>query len=114
MIKKHTDTLTQQTKTQPQETLEFETKKQMQTFSFSPPKNLFEEGKWFLAVTSFETTNSVFKKTDENNSFSISTPGHLISGSAEKTIDELNKLIDLRSQNDIELPVEQVRKKRKI
>ena len=32
LIKKHTDTLIEQTKTRPQETLEFKMKKQMQSF----------------------------------------------------------------------------------
>ena len=54
LIKKHTDTLIEQTKTKPQETLEFKMIKQMQTFSFSPPINLIEEGKWLLAVSSFD------------------------------------------------------------
>ena len=94
------------------ERLEFKMIKQMQTFSFSPPINLIEEGKWLLGVTSFEATNSVFKITDKNKSFSITTPGHCNSESAEKTIDELNKLIVLRSENDIYLHVEQVKKKR--
>ena len=48
-IKKHTDTLIEQTKTRPQETPEFEMNKQMETFSFSPI-NLSEEGKWLMAV----------------------------------------------------------------
>ena len=69
----------------------------MQTFSFSPPLNLVEEGKWLLAVTSFETTNSVFKLTDENVSFSITAPGHWNSKSSEKIIADTIKLIDLRS-----------------
>ena len=51
LIKKHTDTLIQQTRTKPQETLEFKMNKQMQTFSFNPPINLVEEGKWFMAVS---------------------------------------------------------------
>ena len=110
LIKKHTDTLIEQTKTKPQETLEFKMIKQMQTFSFNPPINLFEEGKWLLAVSSFECTNSVFNITNENNSFSIIVPGHYETESAEKTINELNKLLELRSQNGIELHVE-VRKK---
>ena len=76
LIKKHTDTLIEQTKTKPQETLEFKMNKQIETFSFSPPINLVEEGKWLLAVTSFEVTNSVFNITDENNSFAITIPGH--------------------------------------
>ena len=111
LIKKHTDTLIEQTKTKPQETLEFKMNKQMQTFSFNPPINLFEEGKLLLAVSSFECTNSVFNITNENNSFSIIVPGHFETVSAEKTINELNKLLEHRSQNVIELHVEQVRKK---
>ena len=76
LIKKYTDTLIEQTKTKPQETLDFVMNKQRQTFSFNSPINLSEEGKWLPAVTSFEATNSVFLKTNENNSFSITKPGH--------------------------------------
>ena len=112
LIKKHLGTSIEQTKTRPQETLEFKMNKQMWTFFFSPPMNSIEEGKWLLAVSSLETTNSVFKITDENNSFSDTTPGHWNSQSAETTIDELNKTIDVRSRKDIELHVEQVKKKR--
>ena len=36
LIKRHTDTLIEQTKTQPQEILEFRINKQMETFSISP------------------------------------------------------------------------------
>ena len=96
----------EQTKTKPQE--EFKMNKQMQNFLINRPINLVEEGKWLLAVRSLEAANSVFVITDENNSFSITTPGHWSSESAQKTIDELNKLIDLRSENDIDLHVEQV------
>ena len=83
----------------------------METFSFNPPINLAEESKWLLAITSFETTNSVFNIIDENNFFSKTLPSYWNIKSAEKFIDELNKLLDLRSQNDIDLHVEQVRKK---
>ena len=76
MIKKHTNTLIDQTKTKPQETLEIKMNKPMQNFSFSPPKNLVEEGKWLLGVTSFECTNSVYNRTDEKKPFSITIPGH--------------------------------------
>ena len=110
LVENNTDTLIEQPKTKPQETLEFKMNKQMQTVSFNPPINLVEEGKWLLKQP-FKATNSVFDTTDENNSFPITTPGHWNSESAEKTFDELNKLIDLRSENDIELHVEQVRKK---
>ena len=51
LMKKHTDSLIEQTKTKTQETLEFKMKKQMQTFSFNPPINLIEEDKWLLAVS---------------------------------------------------------------
>ena len=58
----------------------------------------------------FEATNSVFNITNENNSFSITIPGHWQTKSAEKTTDELNKLLELRSQNGFELHVK-VRKR---
>ena len=80
----------------------------MQTFSFNPPINLVEEGKWFLGMTSLECTNSVFNITNENNSFSIIIPGHYQTEFAEKTIDDLNKLLELKS---LELHVEEVRKR---
>ena len=108
LIKKHTDTLIEQTKIEPQEPLEFKMDKQMQTFSFNPPINLVEEDKWLLAVSSFECTNSVFIITDENNSFSIIIPGHYQNESDEKTIDNLNKLLELKS---LELHVEEVKKR---
>ena len=108
LIKKHTDALIEQTKTKPQETLEFKMKKQMQNFSFSPPINLVEEGKWLLRVFSFECKNSVFNITDENDSFSINIPGHYQTESAEKTIDARNKILELRS---LELHVKEVRKR---
>ena len=108
LIKKHTDTVIEQTKTKPQETLEFKMNKQMQTFSFNPPINLLEEGKWLLAVSSFECKNSVFNTTNENNSFSIIIPGHYQNKSDEKTIGELNKLLDPKS---LELHIKEVRKR---
>jgi len=100
--------LVEQTKTKPQETLEFKMNKQMQTFSFNPSINFSEEGKWLLAVSSFECTNSVFNINNENNSFSIIIPGHYQTEFAEKTIDDLNKLLELKS---LELHVEEVRKR---
>ena len=98
----------EQTKTKPQETLEFKMNKQTQTFSFNPPINLFEEDKWLLAVSSFECTKSVFNITDENNSFSIIIPGHYLNESDEKTINDLNKLLELKS---LELHVKEVKKR---
>ena len=80
----------------------------MQIFSFNPPINLVEEDKWLLAVSSFECTNSVFNITDKNNSFSIIIPGHWETEFAEKIIDEVNRLLDLRS---LELHVNEIRKR---
>ena len=97
----------EQTKTKPQETLESKMNKQTQTFSFSPPINLLEEGKWLLAVSSFECTKSVFNNTNQNNSFSIIIPGHYQTEFAEK-IKDLNKLLELKS---LELHVKEVRKR---
>ena len=108
LIKKHTDTLIENTRTRPQETLEFKMNKQMQTYSFNPPINLLEEGKWFTAVSLFDCTNSVFNITNENNSFSIIIPGHYKTEFSEKVIIDLNKLEELRS---LELHVEEVRKR---
>ena len=108
LIKKHTDTLIEQTRTKPQETLEFKMNKRMQTFSFNPPLNLVEEGKWLMAVSLFNCTNSVFNITNENNSFSIIIPSHWQTESAEKTFDELNKLLELKS---LELHVNEVIKR---
>ena len=110
-IEKHTDTLIEQTKVHPQETLEFKLNKQMQIFSFKAPFILLEEGEWLLGVTSFECTKSVFNTTNGNNSFSITVAGHWETKSAEKTNNELNKLIEHRSVNGIDLQVQEIRKK---
>ena len=108
LTKGHRDTLIEQTKAKPQETLEIKMNKQTQSFSFNPALNLVEEGKWLLGVTLFDWRNSVFNITNTNNSFSIITPGPYQTKSAEKTIDELNKLLELRS---LELHVKEVRKR---
>ena len=109
LIQKHTDTLIEETKTKPQETLEFKMNKQMQTFSFNPPINLVYEGKWLLAVSSFEWTNSVLSvQTNEKNSFSYIVPGHYQTEFAEKMINDLNSLVEPKS---LELHVEEVKKR---
>ena len=59
-------------------------------------------------MTSFECTNSVFNNTNENNSFSIIIPGHYETEFAEKLINDLNKLLELKS---LELHVKEVRKR---
>ena len=80
----------------------------MQTFSFNPPINLIEEGKWLMAVSLLECTKSVFNITNENKSFSIIIPGHYQNESDEKTTNDLNKSLELKS---LELHVEEVRKR---
>ena len=110
LIKKHRDTLIEQTKTKPQETLEFKMNEQKETFSFSPRINLSEEEKWPLRATSVECTNSVFIIIDENNSFSLGTPGNWNSEDGEEFYNKLIKLLELRSDNDIELHVKEVEK----
>ena len=103
LIKKHTDTLIEKTKTKPQETLELKMTKQMQTFSFIATINLSEAGKWLLSVVSFDATNSVLNITDEINSLSISIPNYWNSGDGEELVNKLNKLLEMRSENDIVL-----------
>ena len=108
LSKKHRHILIEQTKTKPQEILEFKMNKQMQSFSFNPLINLVEEGTWLLAVSSFECTNSVFNIHDEDSSFSIFIPGHYLTEFAEKMIIDLNKFLELKS---LELHVSEVRKR---
>ena len=59
-------------------------------------------------MTSFEATNSVFNISDENNSFSNSTPNQWIPEDGEELINKLNELLELRSENDIELHAKEV------
>ena len=110
MIKKHTDTLVEQTKTTPQGKLEFKMDKQMQIFSFIPPIILLEEGIWLLGVSSFECTNSVFNITDENYSFSMTIPGHWIPENAQETIDKIKELLEL-DKRDLSLHIAAVRER---
>ena len=104
--------LIEQTRGCPQKTLEFRLNKQLETLIFSPPINLVEGGKWLLTVTSFETTNSVFNITDENNSFSISTPSCSSPEGGEELDIQLNKLLEVRSENYMESQVKDVKKRR--
>ena len=90
LLIKNTGTSIEQTRTKPQETLEFKMNKLMQIFSLNPPINLVKEGNWFLALSSFECTNSDFNSTSENHSFSITILGHWEAKLDEKTIDKLN------------------------
>ena len=60
LIKKHTDALIEQTKIRPEETLQCKVNEQLQTFSFSTPIILIEEGNRLLGVTSFKVCKFCF------------------------------------------------------
>ena len=62
-------------------------------------------------MTSFEATKSVFNTTDENNSFSILTPGQWSPEDGEELNKKLKELLELRSENNIELDVKEVKKR---
>ena len=83
----------------------------MESLSFSPAVNLSEEGKWVLTMTSFEVPNSVFNITNENNSFSIPTPSYWSAEYGEELNNKLQKLSELRFENDNELCVQEVEKR---
>ena len=59
-------------------------------------------------VNWFECAKSVFNISSENNSFSIIIPGHYQTEFAEKIIDDLKRLLELKS---LELHVDEVRKR---
>ena len=59
-------------------------------------------------MSSFECTNSVFNIIDDNNSFPIIIPGHYETEFAEKIVNELNRLLKLRT---LELHVNEFRKR---
>ena len=101
----------EQTRTRPQETPELKMNEQMQSFSFSPPINLLEGGKWVLGLTSFEAINYVFNIENQNCSFSISIPGYWIARGGQQTIIRMKELVELREENDIELHAAEVRKR---
>ena len=111
LIKRHTDTLIEQLKTKPHEKFEFKTNKHWQTFSFNTPINLSEEGIWLLAINFFEAVNSVFTVNIQDISFSITKPSYWSSRGVAETFLKLQNLLELRSENNINLNVEEIRKR---
>ena len=81
-----------------------------ESFYLLTPMNLSEEGKWLLAVTSFEGTNSSYNIPDENKTSSITTPARWSSRGGAETMNRLQKLLETISQKYIELQVEEVKK----
>ena len=66
-----------------------------------------------ISSDEFEATNSVFNATDRNNSSyssSVTTPERWILEGGEQDINKLNEILELRSQNDIELHVKEAEK----
>ena len=111
LIKKHTNTMIDQTKTRRKGTLEFKMNEKMETSSVSPPINLIEEGKRLLGANSFEAANSVFSITIENKCFSNTIPGHWSSRVGAEMIIRLQTLLKLGSENDIKLHLEELEKR---
>ena len=60
-------TLIEQTKTLPQETLEFKLNKPRGTFRFKPPIQI--KGDWMIGLTDLEVYISIFNIREENNKF---------------------------------------------
>ena len=99
LIKNETHTIIEHTALKPQGRLDFKKNIQMETLSFSPRINLADDGELVLAMTVFETANSVFKTINKNNSFLIDIPSHWNSGGAGELINKLNNFLELRSGN---------------
>ena len=110
-ITKHTDTLIEQTKTKPQETLEFQQNRQTEIFSLSPRINSVEGERILLALTSFEATNFVYKISDGSSSFSFSTWRHWYPQVGGEIFDKLIKSLELRSEEDIDLCLKEIEKR---
>ena len=64
-----------------------------------------------LALPSFEANNFAFNITDENNSFSKATPGYWTCRGGLATINKLREFLAFRQLKDIDLYVEEVRKR---
>ena len=111
LFKEHTDTHIEQRKTKTQENLKLKLNRQLNNFSYCPPSNLTEQGKRLFAMTSFEATNAVFNTTDENNTFSFSTPGQWYPKGGGEIFGKLFEKLGLRSENDFELHVKEMEKK---
>ena len=64
-IAKPNQEIVENTHSKPQETLEFKTTKQKESFSFDIPLELPEQ--WMTGVTSLEVYNTVYNNTEKNN-----------------------------------------------
>ena len=64
-IAKPNQEIVENTHSKPQETLEFKTTKQKESFSFDIPLELPEQ--WMTGVTSLEVYNTVYNNIEKNN-----------------------------------------------
>ena len=64
-----------------------------------------------IAVTFFWATNSVFNKTNQNNSFLNSIPGYWTCRGGTETSFKLQEILELREEIDYELHVKEVKKR---
>ena len=70
-ITQNCGTVIHQTKTKPQETLEFQLNQPRETFSFTPYNFLGFDSDWMIGLTILETYNFIFNVTEENNKFEL-------------------------------------------
>ena len=68
-ITKNCETLTEQTQTKPQETLEFKMITSREIFHFTPPVQI--KGDWMIGLVGLEVYISIFNITEENNKFEL-------------------------------------------
>ena len=85
-------------------------KKQSEIFAFSTPLNFFEEGEWLLAVTFVEAT-PFLKKMVKTIAFHFQKQNYWTSKRSEEACNELKEILQLRSQDVIDLLVEEVEKR---
>ena len=68
-ITKSCETLIQQTRRKPEETLEFKMIKPREIFHFTPPVQ--SKGDWMIGLTDLEVYNSIFNITEGNNKLQL-------------------------------------------
>ena len=99
-ITKNCEKIFAQTKTQPNETLEFKMTKPRETFHFNPPIEVKED--WMIGLPDLEVYNSVFNLTEEINELQLyKFPDEKAGGvSYEILRDEIEKHLDISETTD--------------
>ena len=100
---KNCETLIQQTRRKPEETLEFKMTKPRKTFHFNPP--ILIKDNWMLGLTDLEEYNSIYNITEENNKFELyKFPDEKAGGiSYTKVRDEIERDLDISDITDADL-----------